>query len=137
MFFKNFEGDINVLILLFTFSRSYIKFSADNIADALINAHKRGILIWGISDTKQAQEPYESPIIQKLQQAGIFIETQKHPDGIMHIKAIVTDKAYAIGSYNWTESATVANDEILEIGYDKELHNKYLNILKKVLITNQ
>jgi len=112
-------------------------FTKDDIADSLIVAKQRGILVWGITDTKEADTPYEKPIVQRLRQAGITIETQKHTDGIMHIKAIVTDKEYAFGSYNWTESATVANDEILEIGTDKYLHNRYFEILKKVLITNQ
>ncbi|MCX6763356.1 MAG: phospholipase D-like domain-containing protein [Candidatus Moranbacteria bacterium] len=112
-------------------------FTKDNIADALIAAKQRGVLVWGITDTAEAFSDYEKPIVEKLRAAGVVVETQKHPDGIMHIKAIVTDKAYAIGSYNWTQSATVANDEILEIGKDKNLHNQYFNILKNLLINNQ
>jgi len=112
-------------------------FTKDNIADSLIAAKQRGVLVWGLTDAKEADTPYEKPIVQRLRQNGITIETQKHTDGIMHIKAIVTDKGYALGSYNWTESATVANDEILEIGTDKYLHGRYFEILKKVLITNQ
>jgi phosphatidylserine/phosphatidylglycerophosphate/cardiolipin synthase-like enzyme len=75
--------------------------------------------------------------VEKLLVAKIPVETQKHTDGIMHIKTIVTEKAYASGSYNWTESATSHNDEILEIGYNKYLHDKYLAIIEKLLITNQ
>lgn len=112
-------------------------FTKDNIADALITAKQRGLVVWGITDAKEADTSYEKPIILRLRQAGITIETQKHPDGIMHIKSIVTDKAYAVGSYNWTESATVANDELLEIGTDKYLHDQYFNILKKILLANQ
>jgi phosphatidylserine/phosphatidylglycerophosphate/cardiolipin synthase-like enzyme len=55
----------------------------------------------------------------------------------MHIKSIVTDNAYAIGSYNWTDSATYSNDELLEIGFDSTLHDRYLEIIKKILIINQ
>ena len=51
----------------------------------------------------------------------------------MHIKAIVTDSAYAIGSYNWTGSATTENDELLEIGTDATLRQSYENILKRLL----
>jgi phosphatidylserine/phosphatidylglycerophosphate/cardiolipin synthase-like enzyme len=135
------QNDIEIIDLINN-SDKYIYFAVftftkDNIANALIKAKQKGVLIWGITDLQQSETAYENPVIEKLKQAGIFIETQKHTDGIMHIKAIVTDKAYAIGSYNWTESATVANDEILEIGYDKEFHDQYLNILKKVLTVNQ
>jgi hypothetical protein len=55
----------------------------------------------------------------------------------MHIKAIASDSGYAIGSYNWTESATVSNDEILEVGTDKKIANEYLEIIKKVLLKNK
>ncbi len=124
------SADKYVYFAVFTFTK-------DNIADALIAAKQRGVLVWGITDTEQAQSDFEKPIIDKLSSAGIAVETQKHPDGIMHIKAIVTDKAYALGSYNWTQSATVANDEILEVGTDKNLHDRYFGILKNILIANQ
>ncbi len=55
----------------------------------------------------------------------------------MHIKAVVTDRAYALGSYNWTDSATVANDELLEVGTDPYWRARYFEILKKVLIVNR
>ncbi|MGQ9745747.1 MAG: phospholipase D-like domain-containing protein [Dissulfurimicrobium sp.] len=111
-------------------------FTKDNIADALIAAKLRGVDVQGITDAKKAQEPYQKAIIERLRKAGITVETQCRDEGIMHIKAIVTDKAYAIGSYNWTQSATVLNDELLEIGTDKSLHNQYLNILKRIILIN-
>lgn len=124
------QADKYVYFAIFTFTK-------DNIADALVRAKQRGVVIWGITDAKQSQEGYEKPIIQKLLDARIAIETQRHLDGIMHIKAVVTDKAYAVGSYNWTENATVANDEILEIGTNRYLHDQYLKIVQKVLVTNK
>jgi hypothetical protein len=50
---------------------------------------------------------------------------------------LVTDKAYALGSYNWTEAATTLNDEILEIGTAEPLREEYLNIARKVLSANK
>lgn len=112
-------------------------FTKDNIAEALIQAKNRGVEVRGITDLGQSQSDFERPIVKKLADAGIPLETQKHPDGIMHIKALVTDRGYASGSYNWTQSATVSNDEILEVGHDKFLHDQYLNIIKKVLAENE
>ncbi len=112
-------------------------FTKSNIADALVQAKKRGVDVWGITDLVQSTSSSEAIILDKLRTAGINVETQKHTDGIMHIKGIVTDTEYAIGSYNWTESATVNNDEILEIGSNKYLHDQYFNIIKKVLEINQ
>ncbi len=112
-------------------------FTKDNIAQALIEAKNRGVEVRGITDRGQSEESFEQPIVKKLLEAGISVETQKHLDGIMHIKAVVTDQGYASGSYNWTASATTVNDEILEIGHDAYVHGQYLKIIKKVLSDNE
>jgi len=44
----------------------------------------------------------------------------------------VTEKAYASGSFNWTAAATNLNDEVLEIGYDEAVRQKYQNILEEI-----
>jgi phosphatidylserine/phosphatidylglycerophosphate/cardiolipin synthase-like enzyme len=111
-------------------------FTKDNIADALVRAKQRGALVWGITDLEQTNSNNKL-IVEKLLSAKIPMETQKHTDGIMHIKTIVTEKAYASGSYNSTESATSHNDEVLEIGTNKYLRSKYLAIIEKLLVTNQ
>lgn len=110
-------------------------FTLPSIADALVAAKKRGVDVRGIVDSEQSNNSYGAPITAKLLAAGISIVTEKHAtgNGIMHIKALVTDSAYAMGSYNWTNSATTINDEILEIGTNPVLRQAYENILKKLL----
>jgi hypothetical protein len=110
------------------------EFTLQDIADALVAAKKRGVTVRGLVDSGESANSYDQPIISKLVQAGIPVETEKHANGngIMHIKAIVTDSAYALGSYNWTSSATTINDELLEIGTDETLRKTYENILKKL-----
>lgn len=110
-------------------------FTLPSIADALVVAKKRGVDVRGIMDSKQSSNSYGAPITAKLLAAGIPLVLEKHAtgNGIMHIKAIVTDSAYALGSYNWTNSATTINDEIIEIGTDETLRQAYENILKKLL----
>ena len=110
-------------------------FTLPSIADALIAAKKRGIDVRGIMDSEQSSNTYGAPITAKLLSAGIPLLTEKHAggNGIMHIKLLVTEKAYAFGSYNWTKSATTINDEILEIGTDPTLRKTYENILTKLL----
>ncbi|MFZ2500899.1 MAG: phospholipase D-like domain-containing protein [Minisyncoccia bacterium] len=109
-------------------------FTLSSIADALVEAKKRGVDVRGIVDSGQSSNSYGAPITAKLLAAGIPVVTEKHAtgSGIMHIKMIVTDSAYAHGSYNWTNSATNINDEILEIGTDPTLRQTYENILKKL-----
>lgn len=119
-----------IYFAVYTFTRS-------DIADALIRARRRGVVIRGITDAEQALMPEEATILMRLRGVGIAVETQKHRDGIMHVKAVVTERQYASGSYNWTTSATIANDEILEVGSDDYLRRQYLSIIKKIILTNE
>ncbi len=112
------------------------EFTLSDVADALVRAKERGVDVRGIVDRENSTVSYEAPIIKELTSAGINIETQTHPTGIMHIKALVTENAYASGSYNWTNSATNINDEVLEIGTDKNLRAIYGNIIRRLLKTN-
>ena len=111
------------------------EFTLKDIADALVRAKKRGVEVRGLVDAGESANSYDRPIIKELMDAGIPVVTEKHAsgNGIMHIKAIVTDQAYALGSYNWTGSATTLNDELLEIGTDPTLRQTYENILKRLL----
>ena len=79
------------------------EFTLEDVADALVRAKKRGLDVRGLVDATEAASSYDQPIIGELAAAGIPVETQKHADGngIMHNKALVTDRAYAIGSYNF------------------------------------
>ncbi|MFA6278580.1 MAG: phospholipase D-like domain-containing protein [Candidatus Paceibacterota bacterium] len=110
-------------------------FTLPSIADALVAAKKRGVDVRGIIDSEQSSNSYGAPITAKLLAAGIPVVTEKHStgNGIMHIKTLVTESAYATGSYNWTKSATTINDEILEIGTNPALRQTYENILIKLL----
>jgi hypothetical protein len=128
------------IIALIDAAKSYIyfaiyTFTLPSIADALVEAKKRGVDVKGIVDSEQSSNSYGAPIVAKLQSAGIPVVTEKHAtgNGIMHIKLLVTEQAYAFGSYNWTKSATTINDEIIEIGTDQGARQAYENILKKLL----
>ncbi len=112
------------------------EFTLTDVADALVRAKERGVDVRGIMDRENSTTSYEAHVIAELKAANIPIETQTHPNGIMHIKALVTENAYASGSYNWTNSATNVNDEVLEIGTDPALRNTYKQIILQVLNTN-
>ncbi len=128
------------IIALIDAAKSHIyfamyEFTLKDIADALVAARQRGVEVRGLVDSGESSNSYDRPIISELTDADISVVTEKHAtgNGIMHIKAIVTDSAYALGSYNWTSSATTVNDEILEIGTDPALRQTYENILTKLL----
>ena len=111
-------------------------FTKSSIADALIRAKERGVDVIGIMD-RDASLNSNATILARLNSAQILMLTQRHPDGIMHIKALVTESAYASGSYNWTDGANNVNDEVLEIGTNESVRKQYLDIIKKVLTINQ
>ena len=134
------ENDKAIVSLIDTADRyvyfAIYLFSMDDIAQALVRAKERGVVVWGIMD-KEGASTASAAVLETLHSAGIGVETQKHPDGIMHIKAVVTDKGYASGSYNWTGSATKVNHEVLEVGTNRYLHDEYYKILKKILLANE
>jgi len=139
---RDFHKNDQEIIALANGAHSYIyfaiyTFTKSDIADALVAAKKRGVAVEGIMDKSEAGESYEKPIIAELLAAGIPLETEVHTDGIMHIKAIVTDGGYASGSYNWTASATESNDELLEVGGTGDVHDQYLALLKKIIAANK
>jgi hypothetical protein len=111
------------------------EFTLRDIADALVAAKKRGVRVEGVVDSEESAKSYGRPIISELVAAGIPVKSEKHKDGngIMHIKALATESAYALGSYNWTASATSENDELLEIGTAPQLVATYNSILKKLV----
>src|SRR3989338_8900022 len=79
-------------------------FTLPSIADALVAAKKRGVDVRGVVDSEQSSNSYGAPITKKLLAAGIPVVTEKHVtgNGIMHIKLLVTEQAYAFITYNST-----------------------------------
>ena len=119
------DADKFVYFGIYTFTRSDIK-------DALLAAKYRGLTVIGITDKNQyQQQDLQKKIIDELKKTEIPIYFQNHP-AIMHLKVLVTDKAYASGSFNWTSAATNLNDEVLEIGRDENIRQKYQSILEEI-----
>jgi phosphatidylserine/phosphatidylglycerophosphate/cardiolipin synthase-like enzyme len=107
-------------------------FTRQDIEQALIAAKYRGLTVVGITDRNQySQAPGQKQIIDALRDDGIPVYEQDH-SGIMHMKALVTEKAYASGSYNWTTAATNINDEVLEVGRNQNIRQSYQNILEEL-----
>lgn len=111
------------------------EFTLRDIADALVRAKQRGVDVEGVVDSEESTKSYGRPIVAELTAAGIPVKSEKHVsgNGIMHIKALATESAYAVGSYDWTASATTENDELLEIGTAPQLVAAYGSILKKLI----
>jgi len=119
------DADKFVYFAVYTFTRYDLK-------DALLAAKYRGLEVKGIMDKKQNRDvELQREIFNELKNAGVEIYEQDHAS-IMHLKVLVTEKAYASGSFNWTSAATNLNDEVLEIGRDQNIRQQYQNILEKM-----
>lgn len=119
------DADKFVYFSVYTFTRTDIK-------EALLAAKYRGLKVVGLTDRDQYNQlDQQKKLITELQENGIPVYLQNHL-GIMHTKVLVTDKAYASGSYNWTAAATDLNDEVLEVGHDETLRREYQNILEEM-----
>jgi phosphatidylserine/phosphatidylglycerophosphate/cardiolipin synthase-like enzyme len=120
------EADEYVHFAVYTFTRNDIK-------DALLGAKHRGLDVQGVVDRTQIDRiELQGKIVKELRQAGIPVTVHDHL-GIMHLKTLVTDKAYVSGSYNWTAAATTLNDEVLEIGSDPALRQQYQKVVDTLL----
>lgn len=120
------DADEFVYFSIYTFTR-------EDIRDAFLAAKYRGVEVRGIMDRKQsfgidAQEK----IVKELQDAGVEIIFNDH-SYIMHLKTVVTEKAFVTGSYNWTASGTDSNDETIEVGYDEDVRKQYEDTLERIM----
>lgn len=76
------------------------------IADALIEAHRRGLHVQIFTETDNIEEQ-----IRRLQEAGIPVGDDKDPDSYMHHKFVVIDERYVwTGSYNTTYNGAYKNN---------------------------
>ena len=94
-------------------------FTSQDIADALIAAHKKGVQIKVINDATNSHTKYT--VHKKLRDAGIKVKTENYA-GKMHMKAMIIDDSISVlGSMNFTKSANFKNDENVLIIYDKDI----------------
>jgi phosphatidylserine/phosphatidylglycerophosphate/cardiolipin synthase-like enzyme len=83
----------------------------DEISDALIRAHNRGVVVRVITDKTQAAGRWSDD--EKLEEASIPLKRGGyHWRGSMHNKFIIgDDSAIGTGSFNWTKNADQKNAE--------------------------
>jgi phosphatidylserine/phosphatidylglycerophosphate/cardiolipin synthase-like enzyme len=89
-----------------------------NISSAVAAAEKRGVVVRLITDRETSRDKYETSALALIAEAGVPIKVNKH-SGLMHLKVtIADDNIVTTGSYNYTDSATFKNDEVLVIIHD-------------------
>jgi len=98
-------------------------FTDRELANAVIEAHNRGVRVRVYLDKDQKEAKYSKS--RYLAKHGIAIRYSDNPY-IMHHKFCVIDNEVVItGSYNWTASAGERNNENLLVIRDPPLANRY------------
>lgn len=96
-----------------------------DIVEAIIAAKKRGVNVQVITDKIEAKSKAEAAQLKRLEGAGITIKENTH-SGLMHMKVSIIDKSVVTtGSYNYTQSASTINDEVLIVIHDPNIAAKW------------
>jgi phosphatidylserine/phosphatidylglycerophosphate/cardiolipin synthase-like enzyme len=118
-------NSIDIAIYSFTYS---------DIANALIKAKERGVVIRVLFDKIQSSSTYS--LDEFLQRNNIFTKISTNPSA-MHNKFMVVDgKIISTGSFNYTTNATKNNNENLLIINDKKIASKYALEFDRLFILN-
>jgi phosphatidylserine/phosphatidylglycerophosphate/cardiolipin synthase-like enzyme len=104
----------------------------DNVTQALINAKKRGATVRVVTDIDILNDPKENPSFKQLEKAGIRV-VGGNPNGIMHNKFVVVDKAAVwTGSWNFTVNDTYRYNNNGILVSSPELARNYVATFEKM-----
>jgi len=105
-------------------------FTDQEISQAVIEAKERGVKVRIYLDRSQVEAPYSSSRL--LVEQGLEVRISSNPY-IMHHKFAVIDRQIVItGSYNWTASASLRNDENLLVIDDEEVILRFQRQFEKL-----
>lgn len=106
-------------------------FTDDDLAKAMIAAHKRGVEVEGVMDKAQALSNQGGEYLNMLE-AGIDVLLDGNPKSMHHKVIIIDDEIVVTGSYNFSKSAKTRNDENTLILFDREIAGEFENELTRV-----
>jgi cardiolipin hydrolase len=110
-------------ICVFTISDNQIK-------DAIISAHHRGIQVRVISDNFKMYD--EGSDISELAGEGIEVKVDVSEYHMHHKFMVVDAKRILTGSYNWTRTAELQNAENIIVLNDVSISGKFLVEFEKL-----
>ena len=83
----------------------------DRLADALIDANRRGVAVRVITDNSKAEDLGSD--VDRLERAGMPLRVDRSPFHMHHKFLVVDGQTLLTGSYNWTRGAARDNEENL------------------------
>lgn len=110
-------------------------FTLPSIADAVIAAQDRGVVVRVVLDNQQGSADYS--VTDQLLDGGVDVVLDEQ-SGLMHNKVmVIDDKVVVTGSYNWSRSATARNRENFLVISVPDIVQKYKENFEEVWRTNQ
>ena len=111
-------------IAIFTFTR-------DSIAQAILDAHQRGLKVRCIGDDGNSK--VKGSDVRLLASVGIPCKTDNNIRFHMHNKMAIIDNSVVItGSFNWTSQAINKNQDNILFIEDKKIANEYTDYFNKI-----
>jgi phosphatidylserine/phosphatidylglycerophosphate/cardiolipin synthase-like enzyme len=118
------EADTSVYMLAFVFT-------ADPIADALLDAYWRGVEVVGVIETSQASGTGGD--FFRLVDAGMMdLELDGNPKNMHHKALIIDEEIVVLGSYNFSKSAEKRNDENTLIIHNVDIADLFLEEFNRI-----
>jgi phosphatidylserine/phosphatidylglycerophosphate/cardiolipin synthase-like enzyme len=118
------EADSSVYMLAYSFT-------ADPIADALLEADGRGVTVVGVVETSQASGTGGD--FFRLVDAGMMnLELDGNPKQMHHKVLIIDGETVVLGSYNFSGSAEERNDENTLIIHNAEIAALFLEEFNRI-----
>ena len=102
----------------------------DRITDEILDAHKQKIKIRIVTDDDKSTD--RGSDIRQLKNHGINIRMDATPDHMHHKYAIADGERLLNGSYNWTRSAAISNEENFTICNDEPLVQAFSQHFEKI-----
>ncbi len=137
LYFSPRGGIESKLITLIDDANSSIEFlifayTSKNMADAMINAENRGVLVKGVFDKVWDSGNQTYSKYNYLKNAGVDVLRDTNPY-TLHDKVMIIDERIVVtGSYNYTKSANNKNAENILEFHDKNMAKSYENEFEKI-----
>ena len=106
-------------------------FTADELGDAVRARAQDDVAVAGVMDSEQVNSNVGTEF-DPFKQAGLDVLLDGN-EGLMHHKVMIIDESIVIfGSYNFTNSAEIKNDETLIVVYNEEIAAQFMNEFQRV-----
>jgi cardiolipin hydrolase len=96
----------------------------DRIAEAILGAHTRRVKVRVLTDNDKSEDLGSD--IPRFLRAGVSVVIDRTPKHMHHKFAVFDRRTLLSGSYNWTRSAALDNEENLIVTNDEKLVAAFL-----------